>query len=1049
VNTLVSSLAGICRAHVIDEKWLIAPSRRVAHQWLDQVTRAGVPVVNVRVETTRSLAIRLLAPQLAGGRPAVLGGAAARLLVAAAWQRVVAAGGYLAATAMTPRLLALAERTLLDLRLAGLRPEDVAADRFEPESKGRDLRALLAAYERELAERGYLDIADVMRMAAAALRGDRSAVTSAIRIVPEGLRQSALERGFMESMGQAGLVTLPADPPAGGPVPPEAGSDRALLAWIDRPAEAPPPKRDGSVQIGRAVGEVNEVRAALRACVAGGIPLDDAELLHSAAETYVPLVYDVALRVFGFDAALDLGVPVTFADGVPARLARPGRLLRAWLGWIREGFPQSDLVQMLAARLLRTPVDEEGDPVGAARLVRSLRSLGIGLGRERYAACIGDRLDGLDRLLAEGGGGDEDGAPRDPESIARQRAAMQALAGIVNALLESSPPWDAPPAHLVACALCVIRDHARIGGGLDGLARQRLLQELESMDRAIAAGGAPEGFDAWEWLAELPDRLRVGGSAPRPGHLHVSSLASGGHTGRAHTFILGLDDGRFPSGGHQDPLVLDGERRRLAEDLPLAADRQRRQMGELAQLLARLRGRVALSYSCRNLDDDSETFASPAVLSAWRIASGERDGDHGALRRALRAPASFAPARAEECLDPGEWWLWAACREPRVRNYAALGDAAFPHLERGRIAAAARASDDFTVYDGFVERPGPELDPTRDEGPVVSATSRLQVLGTCPLRYFYKEVLRIRPPDDVEVDPLRWLTHLDYGTLLHEVLYDFVGELIEAGTWPPDPALHRAAMERIVEQRAGEWKRRVPPPNVEAWRRQRRDLESAAEIFLSEQSRPRHAQRPAVPVYLEAALGARPGPRPTAIDRREPVTVELARGVSIRCNARIDRIDRRLGGPGEAPAFLVWDYKSGRSVQRWDPSDVFGRGRLVQHALYLEIAGIVLREHFGPQAAVDEFLFFFPAAAAHGRIVDYGRDIVGEGKAVIRRLCEVAARGAFLQTDDAKDCQWCDWRAACQAVRRDLEGAAAQSRRKLANAGNRVLEPFVELRVGP
>ena len=100
------------------------------------------------------------------------------------------------------------------------------------------------------------------------------------------------------------------------------------------------------------------------------------------------------------------------------------------------------------------------------------------------------------------------------------------------------------------------------------------------------------------------------------------------------------------------------------------------------------------------------------------------------------------------------------------------------------------------------------------------------------------------------------------------------------------------------------------------------------------------------------------------------------------------------------------------------------------------------------QAAVDEFLYFFPSAAVHGRIVEYGRDIVAGGKAVIARLVELAARGAFVHTDDAGDCEHCDYRGACQAVNPDLKAHCGQSARKLANRDNRAIEPFVELRLG-
>ena len=79
VNTLIEHLAGACSKHRVQEKWLIAPSLRVGHQWLDQVVRAGTPIVNAHVLTVQSLAIQVIGPRLADGRVAVASWAARRV----------------------------------------------------------------------------------------------------------------------------------------------------------------------------------------------------------------------------------------------------------------------------------------------------------------------------------------------------------------------------------------------------------------------------------------------------------------------------------------------------------------------------------------------------------------------------------------------------------------------------------------------------------------------------------------------------------------------------------------------------------------------------------------------------------------------------------------------------------------------------------------------------------------------------------------------------------------------------------------------------------
>ena len=106
----------------------------------------------------------------------------------------------------------------------------------------------------------------------------------------------------------------------------------------------------------------------------------------------------------------------------------------------------------------------------------------------------------------------------------------------------------------------------------------------------------------------------------------------------------------------------------------------------------------------------------------------------------------------------------------------------------------------------------------------------------------------------------------------------------------------------------------------------------------------------------------------------------------------------------------------------------------------------VLRAHFGPEAHVDEFVFFFPGVRTHGRPIVHARMIVPEGLEVIEKLCRLPARGAFPATDEVSDCTFCDYRRSCQGVNRRLEVVCKSSERKMANGANTTLKPFVELR---
>ena len=173
-----------------------------------------------------------------------------------------------------------------------------------------------------------------------------------------------------------------------------------MLRWLPRPGDAPPPVGDGTVEFFHAVGEVNEVREVLRRVAAAEVQLDDVELLHTDVETYVSLIYETLAALVPDAGGLGDDLPVTFADGIPVRFFRPGRLLAAWVRWICEDYPQSRLVGMVREGLLAMPAQDETG-VSLSRLATVLRGIGIGFGRQRYLPKLDEEIAAVERRLAE------------------------------------------------------------------------------------------------------------------------------------------------------------------------------------------------------------------------------------------------------------------------------------------------------------------------------------------------------------------------------------------------------------------------------------------------------------------------------------------------------------------------------------------------------------------------------------------------------------------------------------------------------------------------
>jgi len=95
----------------------------------------------------------------------------------------------------------------------------------------------------------------------------------------------------------------------------------------------------------------------------------------------------------------------------------------------------------------------------------------------------------------------------------------------------------------------------------------------------------------------------------------------------------------------QDPVILDRERKELSPALVLSSELLEENLYTLARVLGSIEGRVTLSYSCRDLQEDRERFPSSLLLGAYRLISGNRTGDYSDLKCFLGEPAGLCRRR--------------------------------------------------------------------------------------------------------------------------------------------------------------------------------------------------------------------------------------------------------------------------------------------------------------------------------------------------------------------------------------------------------------------
>ncbi len=1014
MNKFSSALAELCRSRPLVEKWLIAPNRRAGYQWIDTVAAGGRPVLNIHVHTLRSVATTLAQPSLERSGSSVLFARHAMFLAGSLFRslREKNSKNYLLSLSPTPALVLRLARLVEELRLAGLTPQGIKGRALEHELKAGELAGILQGYLDFLERHKLADYATLLRLAARA--APKVSAEKRLIILPEGLEISRLERELLDAFPAGCVRYLPVDSVEDGYGWQRAGGEDFRFG---SPEVAP------GAEIVRAVGEVNEITQALRRIIAEKWPLEQVELVHTHRVTYVPLIYE-SLQASLPGELLDSGeLPVTFAEGIPSRFTRPGRALAAWLGWIDSGLDRAGVSAMLGQGLLSLPENTEIRPSSLRSLIAELP---VGKGRESWRRALAERVEALERR-ADGQSRDEDG--EEIESGMGKLATARLLREKLESLLVITPDPGCEDKALIEGARRLLEDFVYHANEIDNYAQTALLQDLKSLENWIDLY-ENAGFNAADYLVIIAEDTQVMGMSPRQGKLHVSPLAEGGHSGRPVTIVVGLDEGRWPPQGGQNPLLLDNERVRLSDQLTVSAGRQRRDEREFGLLLARLRGRVILSFPSIDPSDSRELFPSPLLLPVYRVFSGNAQGRRREFLDSLPPPGSFAPSSPELACRQSGWWLASmlSLSEPEASPLLARE---YPHLERGAQAARMRDSEQFGQYDGFVDRAEEALDPFAEGAETLSA-SRLQSAGACPRRYFYRYVLRLPEPQEPP-PPSQWLDSAEAGQLLHELFQRLLEALLHEEKLPANTPEQFALAERIAERLLQKYRALHPVPGEAAFGARKRWLLQAVRVFLAQEEQ---FCRTHTPRWLEVSIGIRDdSPCVAGIGCEQPLSLLLDDG-AVKAGGRIDRIDRKPDG-----SYVVTDYKSGGagSYQRGKP---FAGGRRVQHALYLALVQARL-DQVDPGARATDFRYFFPAGRERGEQVRWSSDQLAAGRELIGTLCRVIGQGAFIATDKASDdCGYCGFRAICG----DVEAQAEQAMRKRDNFANTMLQSVIKVR---
>jgi hypothetical protein len=895
-------------------------------------------------------------------------------------------------------------RSIEALRLEGIDSPTLRCAGLDDLRKRNFLADVYGAYEQALRFQRLADAAEVYRRAAQAVtRGTFTLPKATIVLVP-GLPMHGLRGRFLEALRERSRAEVLRDD----------ACDHEPSRFVLQPRNAVSVMNvDRAIEIFAASSPLHEIKEALRRCVAAGLHWDEVEIIATDANVYGCALDSLTRR---------LGIPVSYAVGLPAQRTRPGRVVAAYLRWVQEDFSDEVLRALLESGDI-VPDGEYRNSNGVS-LARTLRSLRIGWGRHRYL----EHINAAERKALLQPIDDDEESREEQQRRSEQLTDLAALRALFTPILHATPVipdrLQRTAARIAPAALadglavmlqCAVTDHE-----VDRIAKERIQGKLERIRATMKREMLFESA-----LAVLRERLdvkvpAVGATGPAPwssapGHIHLTDIQHGGFTGRRATFIVGLDAGRFPRASTLDPLLTDEDRLHIAPSLMTTSERVAEAQFRFAALFARLRGQVTLSYSAYDTVEGRKLGPAAVVLDAYRAKTGNQSANYEQLRRATRHIAT-AVARPEAPLDVDDVWLSAMSDNGLMLAAQHVVRTAFHGLDRGLTAGEQRAARGVNVFHGLVDARD-SLDP-RSNSDVVSP-SRLESLGTCALRYYYRYVLGIKPPDIPQFDPELWLDPRTRGQLLHEVY-----ELTLRHARDQNFEVLSSDFEKLahveLERACRKWRTLVPPPSETVYNRERSDLHSDVAAFTN-MCREDGANWKEV----ELSFGN---------DGKPPVLVPLLGG-RVKLQGRVDRVDETENGE-----LLIIDYKTGSAGNyRGGP---FDGGRRLQHYLYAIAVAELLHGN------VTRMEYRFPTARAAGdAVVPFNVRELSAGRELVSALLDNVAAGRFLPTADDRDCSFCDFRTCCRAAQ-EKNGAPSPLVKWASNLGSLSDEyrPIGELR---
>jgi len=748
-----------------------------------------------------------------------------------------------------------------------------------------------------------------------------------------------------------------------------------------------------NIELIQSYGEFNEVKTIIRKIKSQNIPLDEVSIFYTIQEPYSQYLYQLSIQYF---------FNVTFDNGISIKNTSPAKLFFSLIDWIRDDYSMVKLYFLLTGGDFQFKNQySRPDMPTPQRAASLLRNSSIRRKRNRY-------IKGLDLSIKQLEGEIEQVSKDRQERYRRKINDLTIIKEFITRIFHELPQenfdYTISPKHVARGLINIVTDYSKIdeNNNLDEEAIKKIKERLAVLTESNYPLPDMPVNETLTLIADLIKNERVNCSEPRGGCLHASSYKKGIWLNRAYNFIVGMDSAKFPDSSRSGSILLDIEKK-VTDRINPNKGKDKESQYKMLQLLSSLEGRIILSYSHFNTQDNRELAPSSLMLQIYRLKTGDGQKDYSDFYNSFQDTSGFIPGKPNEILDSADWFLYSA--RQNLSDIDLLLGYLHPALSEGFYAARQRKKEELNQFNGKVKVDPKRVDPRFNRGLVVSS-SRLELIAFCPYLYFLKYILKIKPPQEMNEESGIWLDPSEKGILFHQVFEKFYKRLKEispAGTFiSPSYTRHWRILEDIVLFQLELKRKRSATPNNLVYQHESKEILDSCRFFLHCEEKKYKGE---IPIYLELAFGTRDSQNEELGRKIRAVELSLPGGKSISFQGKIDRIDKLDEG-----TYRIIDYKTGTPYE-FSQSKYFKHGQQIQHALYaLSLKKILAKAGISAFPKIQKAGYYFPTLKGQGRQYLYGEEKREQVLEIIDLLLDIVTRGNFAMIQNVDNFRCVDYK---------------------------------------